>query len=402
MNKKKMYIVEFIVAILCSFKIINYSLVNIFDKTTDGFLNIIFFVCMLCYLLISLRKLINNRKYKKNNIKVTLIGIIFVFYTVVLFLFSIDITAISIIEFIVYYLFAVILGMNEDINFEKLLKYVMSLSLMSLFCFNKLFEIRWNGSVNMDISYAFLPTICAAIIHFIYYRKSSNIKFYNYILYIVNLFFSYKILLYGERGTIVCIVFLLMTCIIFNKNKGEFIELNKKNILKFALAIFTILICIIFYKNIIEIIIKITGINSYSLNKFYSLSETDISNGRFELYKTAFNGFLNHPLFGNGISTFNYYYPGTGYPHNILFQILFDGGIILLLFIIYILFKGIILKFKSKEKDSILTIFFFFSISILYLSFSNDIWVWPALWYFIGYLSKSTTYMEEKNENFNR
>lgn len=404
MKNNKMFFIDLIIAILCSFKLINYSLINIFSKLDGGYLNSLFLICVIIYFMIKFIDVLKNKGTVNKKIKVSIVALLLVCYTTLIFLININKSNLTIVEFICYYLFPLFMGIYEDINFEKILKYIMLLSLLPLICFDKLFVIYWYGSVNMDISYAFLPTICAAIIHYVYYRKETKNKVLKYTLYLINLFYIWQILLYGERGTLVCIANLLILCFAFKQNDKGKILFDKSTTIKLIIIGILMFNFIVFYHDIINLFVKITGINSYAINKFSLLSNTDISNGRFNLYVKAIDGFLKHPLFGNGISTFNYYYNGTGYPHNIILQLLFDGGIMLFSIFIYILSFGIIRNFKMKEKGSILVLFFFFSIAILYLSFSNDIWVLPSLWFFMGFLIKMPSILKEENnnENFNR
>ena len=296
-------ILDIITAILLSFKIINYSLVCITKSSEEGYLNLLFLVIGVAFLIIYFFKYI---KKQSNILKITYLGIFLIIIVFFLYIVNYNKTNISIFEILIYFVFAFIIGYRKDKNIERILVYVMSVSLIPLFCFNQLFEIKWYGSVTMDISYAFLPTIIAALVHFSYYYSKRKNKASCLILYFINIFYFSQILLYGERGTIVCILVALLFC--WNiRYKNE--KLLKKNLgIKFFLLIIFGILFILFYKEALKTFVEMTNIESYSINKFISLSGNDVSNGRFDLYSIAIDGFLNSPLIGIHITYyFNYF-----------------------------------------------------------------------------------------------
>ena len=386
MKNKDDKIATMIIAMLCSFKLINYSLTYFFNKSDGGYLTILFTILFITYFSYLTLKILKRKNHFK--IRFPIYGLFFLVYIMVLFAFKFDKTNLTFIELISYCLLPVIIGINENIKTDKLLKYIMAFSLVSFLSLDKLLEVRWYGSIGMDISYAFLPTISAAIVHFFYYRKYDDNKIINLFLYIVNLFYLYQIVLYGERGTLFSIVILFILCIIFKQVDNKTIILNKTSFLKITILIIAVMGILLSYNEIINFIINTLKIDSYALNKIKILSNSDISNGRFKIYGQALKGFAKSPIFGNGISSFKFYYPGNPYPHNILLQLLFDGGILLFLMFIVVLIRGVRITLESKDKNSNLLIMYFFSISIMYLFFSNDIWVLPSLWIFYGFLVK--------------
>lgn len=397
MNKKESILIELIVAFFLTFKIINYSLVTITNSINTGYLNVLFYICGILFIFVTIIDFLKNNKKKQKTVDISFKSIIFTIVVIALYIISIEKTNISIAEFIIYFFLSFIIGTKQNWNIERILLLIMIFSTIALLCFNKIFEVKWYGSVTMDISYAFLPTVVAALLHFTYYFREKKKKLFLIILYCINTFYLFQLILYGERGTVICILMALIFCINIKydiKNN----KIIKKNLnTKFIITAIIGIIAIILYKDILKIIVNLTGINSYSINKFLTLSTNDVSNGRFALYSTALNGFLESPIFGKGISSFNYFNPGGGYPHNIFFQILYDGGLILFLPYIYILIAGTINVFKSEKRDLVVLWIYFFSTAIMYLMFSNNIWLLPALWIYIGFLSINVKKKIEEN-----
>src|SRR5690554_3128416 len=160
--------------------------------------------------------------------------------------------------------------------------------------------------------------------------------------------YIYFMILYGTRGaTLALIVFLLL------------LYLQYKNWLKLSRVIILIIIGIVlktFYFDIARHIVSLLSsfdIEFKALDKMVRLHDSglDMSNGRNEIWNWAFSGFLENPLFGNGISTFTKKY--NIYPHNFFLEILYEGGLLYGIPIILVLlsFFRLILSDKiNKEK----------------------------------------------------
>lgn len=374
---------DIITSLLISFKILNYSLITMTKSTEKGFLNIIFLIIAVVALTLYIIKFLKNIR-KKWVVSISFLGLMLIFIVVLLYFMSISKTSLSISELLIYFVLSFFIGFNGKINISRVLTFIMLISLIAIPCFNELFVVQWYGSVNMDISYAFLPPITAAIVHVIYYFKEKKHRAIYLLLYGINAFYLSQILLYGERGTIFCILVSIALCwiITFDKNKiFEKRKLSIKLIIISAVFFFTIL----FYKNILSFIVEVFNINSYAINKFLDLSSVDVSNGRFTIYSTALKAFVKSPIIGNGISVF-YYYTGELYPHNLIIQLLYDGGIVLFSSFVVIFIVGTREVYSTKNKNKIVSWVYFLPISVIYLLFSNNIWVVPSMWIFMGYL----------------
>lgn len=234
----------------------------------------------------------------------------------------------------------------------------------------------------MGISYGLLKFIIGLLVFF-FYVKIKSIR-----LIILGTFLSYILilLLYGSRGTILSVLlFVLLYYFIANK-------VRLKSILKFTFIIVLIFISFRFY-------IEYTNADLFFLNKSEQLSEgnNDISNGRFSLYSDAIAGISDYPLLGQGIAAFENNY--NRYPHNFILQILYEGGVVLLIIILHGFFKFFNKSYIVKiNKNNLVFICFIMCLSFTELLFSSVFWKSQIFWFLIGYVSFNR-YLIDENSN---
>lgn len=90
--------------------------------------------------------------------------------------------------------------------------------------------------------------------------------------------------------------------------------------------------------------------------------------------------FVKKPLFGHGIKSFEYY-TGIVYPHNFVYQMLFDIGIIGTLIIIVPLLSSVIKIFKRiGDYENSTVLIALICASVPGALFSGDLWLNPLLW----------------------
>ena len=378
------HLLDICTSLLFTFKILNYSLVSLMGSVGSGYLKPIFFIISLVSaILIAINLYIKLQN--KETISISAYGLALVAIITLLYAASFSRSSLSPYEFLIYFCLSFILANRRSINISRILTSVMVISLIPLTCFSKLFYVKWFGGVDMDISYAFLPTIVAAIVHLaFFYKQTKNKKAYA-ALYLVNLMYLFQICLYGQRGTLFCIILAIALCWLLKRRTNGNFELRKFS-LKLAILSIVSLIAVLFYKEILSFIANVANIDSYAINKFIQMSSTDVSNGRFGIYELALNGILKHPILGNGIATFQYN-TGIIYIHNILLQLLYDGGLLLYIPFLYVFIRGTKTIFKSANKNLTPYWIYLFSTSMVYLLFSNDMWFVPGIWIFAGFLS---------------
>lgn len=372
-------LLDIIVSIFLTFKVVNYSLVYIMNVTDTGFLSTMFMVTAVLFALACAYKLI------KRSGKLSSVGTLVIFIVLSLYAIYINRSNVKITEIIIYFTIPIIIGFRENFCFKRILGIILLISLLPLFCFSAMFNVSWYGGINMDISYAFLPVIAAAFVHFAFYFRECRKKILYIALYVVNLVYFAQILMFGERGTLLC----LLACIVLLLNiryKDNQVTYKRMSLKIFVAVIFAG-IFILFGDRILKLLTNTFNINSYAINKFIEMLEkNDISNGRFTIYKNAIDSFFHSPIWGRGIGSFEFF-TGEEYPHNLVLQLLHDGGLILFGLNLYVIFKGSRLILYVKDRDYIAMWIYLISISVIYLMFSQNIWFLPAYWIFIGMLS---------------
>lgn len=129
--------------------------------------------------------------------------------------------------------------------------------------------------------------------------------------------------------------------------------------------------------------------NASWLERFLRLTKNTDHEPRFMLYNTTINLILDKPLFGHGAGSFNYLVNSI-YPHNIFLEVAFYAGIlgiICLLTIVLIFMSKVIFTVIKKEFRLIpLAMISFYSLMIWNFSYSlgNSYIVFASICFFIG------------------
>lgn len=265
------------------------------------------------------------------------------------------------------------------------LKLTLDFSLYVSF-FVILFEVAGNGHLtyeSMTWSYAIFPCIATMLVHFAYSRFDGVLK---RLLYIPGFIMLVKFVMFANRGAIVSLMALLYLIAIKGIHAKK--ELKNKKFLNIVLLV--LLICVVlFYEEIIYFLYDFTtslGYDISSVGKMYRLIlEDNVTNNRSELYAYAMNGFLNSPLWGNGIGGFSANH--GGWVHNIVLQLLYEGGILLFTIILVPVAMITIYFLKGKNIDRDMYAFFtlLFCTSVPRLLFSTELWNTQGFWMLIAF-----------------
>lgn len=220
--------------------------------------------------------------------------------------------------------------------------------------------------------YYFIPTV------FVSKRKP---LFYGILLLLLG-----GLLLTGKRSPI---LFLAMS-IIYTEIKTSPLNTKLSRTLKIMLVI--LLIVIVTYSFVLP---KLSDTrNSFSRIMEYLDSDTDASNGRFELFSDAIAGFRQSPWLGQGWGWFKKKYEITG-AHNVYLQLLCECGtfgaipIIAIFFWWYIRLSIVIRRILSSEENARINpcmkfVFFSHVYILLYCMVGNPIYDYCFLiWYMI-------------------
>ncbi len=228
---------------------------------------------------------------------------------------------------------------------------------------------------SMDYGYQMLtPTILSFIIFVI-----DKNKFY----FIIFLIGSILILLYGSRGTLVSIFFMLLMYFIFLSN-------YKFRRSKFSILFISILLLVLFYifsPFLLEILLSIVdkiGVDSRTLYLIINNTfTTDVH--RMRIINEAISLILKNPFFGHGPLADQHYL--NIYVHNIFLELLINFGFFGLLF--FVILIGLTIKtLISKKIDFSLKFIMigFISLSLVKLMVSSSFWYENMFWIYLAFL----------------
>ena len=108
-----------------------------------------------------------------------------------------------------------------------------------------------------------------------------------------------------------------------------------------------------------------------------------ILSGRDEIYKEALDEISHSFIWGNGIGAFEGKY--GHYVHNVVLQIICEGGIICIGYFIYLLYY--LIRFLiTEKKEEVTFLCFMTSIALVQLMISSYYWSSLKFWLLIGYI----------------
>lgn len=232
--------------------------------------------------------------------------------------------------------------------------------------------------------YSIVPLLVAAI----YYLFFGNKLVFKILSIVALIAYSPMFIAHTSRGAVVTIV-LALFFFIFQKQKEKGVS-RKTMILE---SIIALAVLIVAFELLINYLQRISDLFDLRWLAKFVLDE-DVSNGRAPIYDMALNGFLDSPIWGNGIASFDNY-KSDSYPHNLFLHMLYETGILMFIPITYLIYQAflvIILKKKSSIDYRIIT--FLFLISIIQLLFSSYFWkrqqFWILIWMMLSMLPAKT------------
>ncbi|WP_353101111.1 O-antigen polymerase [Myroides odoratus] len=297
----------------------------------------------------------------------------------------------SIIEYFTFFLVCGITGVFYSqlrFSIRKVFYYLCCISVVLVYFVSQInFGDPSIESVDygmwMGISYGLLRLVLAIIAVLLLYRK--NIKqLYIIILCVTLIFYSTIYFKYSTRGALFAIIFFLFVYYFIQGNK----VIRKKIMLFIAClgAVFVVFNFEFFLSSLIGFL-SVFGISIKALDKVLMLSGSgNFDNGRGALIDKALDGIYSSPLFGNGFASFERMYGDGYYVHNFFVQILYEGGIVLFIPILFILIYGVKCIFtKYLPFDERIFVLFLFCAGIIELFFSSVYWKSVFFWFFIFY-----------------
>lgn len=367
-NKEK--INSFLIAILCMSGLISFLL------KIENIIPCIIIMVFLSIEIINSKETI--KRIKTRNIKFPKTYIIYIIFVLIIFIVSIINNGLrkTIIErfmFFIGFLIIPSICFRHDTNIKYIVNSILIIS--GILTVPLLFANlgNYNGGEKMAISYYMLPTYLAMIMTFFLDDKNSIGKKIIKTILILSVFYPYIsfLIMYASRGIIVAMVICIIMCV----------TVNKKTRTKLIILAVTFLLCIIgviiFKPTVITFnnVLSKMNIKVEAINKSAKLLENNaFDNGRNKVYTRALEEIKRHPLIGNGIGDYAEKY--TTYPHNILLQAWYEGGIVFLFVMIFIIGYGayIFILDKDMSIDEKYALILFTSLSIIRLMLSYEFW----------------------------
>ena len=287
-------------------------------------------------------------------------------------------------QFVLYVLVPVY-AISQKADGEYVLRYVLYIGFMSVPVSNSFFVLLYENinQANLQNIYTLLIIVIAAMIHFSLYRKQSNIAVK--LAYVYAVYILVKALMYANRGAIVCLLFCLSILIINSYDGEQRRGLTNKSVLAITLLVVTGLLSVLFFVPILHFMESVSYKLFHSVPSFISKMLIYIQEGDIE------DLFFFQKIKGVGQRTWPY-------PHQYIYQYLFEGGIIFGALPSYlsisITAKTIFRRIPTKKEFALCCILI--CTTLPKLLFSTDAWTSTSIWMLITY---SLIYIMRRSES---
>lgn len=311
--------------------------------------------------------------------------------------------------FIQLLFYAILPKLSMDLNFKTnyVLKYSLHLSIITVLAVNGFFEYQYEdmNQAYMGNIYPIVTMIIIALFHFRFYRHEAS-KF-TWICYLYNVYMIIRVIMVANRGALLCIVCAIIVLFLYKFDENE--QIKKNSIKQLLFVITALIVCVIVYINQLEIIQSFIAFFQKSLGSvpsFFIKMERyilldDVSNGRSTINEVFYEAFKESPVWGHGMRTFSSYtnnlYP---YPHNFIYQYLFEGGLLFatipIFYAVKIVFDVLLGRIESKEEYVMAAML----VCQCYpkLLVSTEVWQGTAIWMLITYSYICTKKMKKQKE----
>lgn len=387
-------VLSLLVAFFCDIKCINRILVN-GGYAGEGTMNILYPAIIISILVFSF--IYNNWKMPKVSLySISLVAILLVYYIITMMFIGKPYTPLLLFSGLT--LFSFLLPSLTTVDARLMLKAMMLFPIIGLPRIEMVFATvaEWQDFTSMEVSYGFLIPVTASIVYlFVYFRDETfKQKLVTIALFIANAVFFVYLLRFASRGVIVSLALLILFYFITDMKDNCGIRWKKGRVgIVFIVFIILAFSFIAFFEYMNKWASNTFGVDFYVLEKMVDMADSgDISNGREGLNVITWKGFWESPLWGNGIDIYDSK-TQMAYPHNFILNILYDGGLLLFLFILVPITKGFVKKLKSCNKDEYALFMVLFFSSVPGALFSQDMYQVSVLWITFGYaVSKTFVY----------
>lgn len=335
------------------------------------------------------------RKNKANLAAACFMAYVLLFFTISNLIYSDHIRLLT-LHFIEYGLAGFLIA-GTEFNVEKTTRYAAYLTLILAYPIVLLLQSNYSvysESLGMGISYALLSPALTIVAHLLYYRKKND--YLMYLAYAFSIYLLYQILVRGIRGSILCILVLFFFAVLNNERFKVTFSIRRGVVLA---TVFIGLLNADFLFTAMASALSSMDIHIRFIEKTIALGNVvgDVSNGRTDIYLIAIRDFFDSPILGKGIG----YFPevhGINYPHNLILQVLGEGGLLLGIPIIIVIFRIVYdLMFRRiEDRDFRVGIILLTSCTIPAAFVSDEIWNYQLLWLLFGILLKKIVPQERR------
>lgn len=341
------------------------------------------YVAIIAFFAIFLNSIKSFINYKKS---IILLYVFLFFVLTILFCGTRSVTIEYLLYFIVFGLTSFLMPYCFD--FKMVMRFIVLLGVVLLWPYLNIdyayLDSNSGGmyenvaSIFMDISYKILVFVITGMIVAI---EDDNIIL-KIVASIIALAYMAISFMYGARGALLSVtIFMFIFWLIHADNKEK---IRKRVLFGFIVILLTILLFPVLIKGLYSFLDG-HGIEARSVERVYDavMNNASMSEGRAILAKKARMGIMDSIVWGNGIGSFDNF---SGiYPHNIILQLLYEGGLLLAVPILGIFVKGIITmisaKYNFRYKSFLLMLF---CSGVIELFLSSHLWMSLFFWLFLG------------------
>lgn len=327
------------------------------------------------------------KKYKANLYAALFLIYILLYFAISNTIYSEHIRLLT-LHFVEYGVVGFLIG-GTSFDVEKTTRYTSYLVLLLAYPIIVLLQtnrLLYGESMGMGLSYALLSPALAIITHLLYFRRKKD--YLMYLVYIFSAYLLYQIIVRGIRGAILCmLVFAFFAVLNTDRIRAKFS-------VRRGVVLVIVFIGLLNADSIFSFVanwLSSAGVHIRFIEKTIALGNVvgDVSNGRTSIYSVALSDFIESPIWGKGIG----YFPeihNINYPHNLVLQVLGEGGLLLGIPIVIILGRIVydLIFGKIVDRNLKIIVLLLASCTIPAAFVSDEIWNYQLLWLLFGIVIK--------------
>ena len=386
-------ITSFLLALFASTKFVNLIVLAAFPSLSGVFMTAMYGVMVPLLFIVGI--FFQGRSLFEMSLSHIAIGIMCLFWYVATSVFIAP-PSVSLAFFGVFTLAAFLIPGLVRIDVRTFLLSLMIISSVGIFYVDQIIisSIMEEGTLSMGICYSMLVPVIANLVFIRYFFMQANnfMKVALLPITAINIFYLVQMTMFGSRGPVLCALLLIASFFLLFVEDSS-IRIRKGWVLIIAVCV---VIVALSFTQILQAISNYLAQFDISLNvidKFLRMNDSgDMTNGRDDIGKVAWEGIWQSPIIGHGTSQFERN-TGIVYPHNFILQMLYDGGIVLASIVFIPIVRSLLQKKWLISEDEFILLLCLFFASVPGALFSGDLWNSIVLWMFFGFsLSNNSNY----------